>query len=295
MLESPLASAQPRSRAKNSQFAKASTPAPNCHEAIPSSETTTQALDTAPAAPMALNNPRPAMRLASQALRSCTARPNVARPLSVIPSISRAITTTPSRKNEDDTFSSPSQTEEELPRWAKTPERMRSPFSPHITKNPANSRWIVNSSPAKLDEALVNFLGIGGDRLLPEELKWLAVTHKSFDQGRRGFNDRLAFLGRQLARVEAMESILTSAQATATAEKEGIANDVWTEREKREPFEPPELKIADNLSYEQPDSVLPMDRMLALAQETGLMRIVRWKPRKVSGGDASELQSREGY
>jgi len=32
--------------------------------------------------------------------------------------------------------------------------------------------------------------------MLTEEVKWLAVTHKSFDQGRRGYNDRLAFFGR---------------------------------------------------------------------------------------------------
>lgn len=38
-------------------------------------------------------------------------------------------------------------------------------------------------------------LGEGGDKILSEEVKWLAVTHKSFDQGRRGFNDRLAFIG----------------------------------------------------------------------------------------------------
>lgn len=38
-------------------------------------------------------------------------------------------------------------------------------------------------------------LGEDGDKMLSEEVKWLAVTHKSFDQGRRGFNDRLAFVG----------------------------------------------------------------------------------------------------
>ena len=31
--------------------------------------------------------------------------------------------------------------------------------------------------------------------MLTEEVKWLAVTHKSFDHGKRGYNDRLAFLG----------------------------------------------------------------------------------------------------
>lgn len=69
------------------------------------------------------------------------------------------------------------------------------PFSPHITKDPSRSRWKVNDDPKKLDKALSQFLGRDGDRLLPDEIKWLAVTHKSFDQGRRGFNDRLAFLG----------------------------------------------------------------------------------------------------
>jgi large subunit ribosomal protein L15 len=82
-----------------------------------------------------------------------------------------------------------------LPRWDRTPERMKATFSPHQTKDPARSRWKVNESPQKLDEALTKFLGRDGDRMLPDELKWLAVTHKSFDQGRRGFNDRLAFLG----------------------------------------------------------------------------------------------------
>lgn len=72
---------------------------------------------------------------------------------------------------------------------------MKAPFSPHITKDPSRSVWKVNEDPKKLDDALSKFLGRDGERLLPDELKWLAVTHKSFDQGRRGFNDRLAFLG----------------------------------------------------------------------------------------------------
>lgn len=53
----------------------------------------------------------------------------------------------------------------------------------------------VNSDPAKLDAVYNKMLGKEGDAMLPEEVKWLAVTHKSFDHGRRGSNDRLAFLG----------------------------------------------------------------------------------------------------
>ena len=64
-----------------------------------------------------------------------------------------------------------------------------------FAKNPANKIWHVNSNPELLDDMYNRLLGPGGSRMLPDELKWLAVTHKSFDQGRRGFNDRLALMG----------------------------------------------------------------------------------------------------
>ena len=53
----------------------------------------------------------------------------------------------------------------------------------------------VNEDPMKLDRVYEKVLGEGGDEMLTEEVKWLAVTHKSFDHGRRGYNDRLSFLG----------------------------------------------------------------------------------------------------
>jgi hypothetical protein len=55
----------------------------------------------------------------------------------------------------------------------------------------------VNEDPKRLDDAYIRMLGPGGDKVLGDEVKWLAVTHKSFDHGRRGFNDRLAYLGRR--------------------------------------------------------------------------------------------------
>lgn len=53
----------------------------------------------------------------------------------------------------------------------------------------------VNVDPKRLDEVFDRVLGKDGHRMLTEEVKWLAVTHKSFDHGRRGYNDRLAYLG----------------------------------------------------------------------------------------------------
>ena len=72
---------------------------------------------------------------------------------------------------------------------------MVAPFSIKRKEPDRHNIWLVNTSQEKLDNFYVRFLGEGGDRLLTDEVKWLAVTHKSFDQGRRGYNDRLAFLG----------------------------------------------------------------------------------------------------
>jgi len=60
---------------------------------------------------------------------------------------------------------------------------------------PRGNVFKVNEDPRRLDEAYVKMLGNGGEKVLTDEVKWLAITHKSFDHGRRGFNDRLAFLG----------------------------------------------------------------------------------------------------
>lgn len=140
---------------------------------------------------MALKSSRSALGVSRQALghyrrqNACSVSRRVAAPCP------RTFTTSTSRSSQ----AAAAAAAEEAPRWSYTPERMKAPFSPHITKDPARSRWTVNEDPKKLDDALNTFLGRDGERMLPEELKWLAVTHKSYDQGRRGFNDRLAFLG----------------------------------------------------------------------------------------------------
>ena len=66
-----------------------------------------------------------------------------------------------------------------------------------VSKPPPNkpSDYPVNEDPKVLDRVYVEVLGKNGDQVLTEEVKWLAVTHKSFDHGRRGYNDRLAYIG----------------------------------------------------------------------------------------------------
>jgi large subunit ribosomal protein L15 len=57
------------------------------------------------------------------------------------------------------------------------------------------NEWRCNDDPKKLNDFYNRMLGPGGESLLSEETKWLAVTHKSFDQGRRGFNDKMSYFG----------------------------------------------------------------------------------------------------
>ena len=79
------------------------------------------------------------------------------------------------------------------PRWAQTPRGMSMPF--RLRPRPKNNEWKCNDDPTKVDAMYKKFLGEGGDKLLSDEVRWLAITHKSFDQGKRGFNDRLAYMG----------------------------------------------------------------------------------------------------
>jgi hypothetical protein len=77
-------------------------------------------------------------------------------------------------------------------------------MAPFRTRPPAKGGvYKVNEDPKRLDDAYIRMLGNGGDKVLSEEVKWLAVTHKSFDHGKRGFNDRLAYLG-MLVNIEAL-------------------------------------------------------------------------------------------
>ena len=103
-------------------------------------------------------------------------------------------------------------------KWREAPYRMT---APHRSKPPTfkPNHFPINRNPEVLDSVYVRVLGEGGDRALTEEVKWLAVTHKSFDHGRRGYNDRLAFLG-------TMSSVFMPKSALTHVDEQ--ANGLWT-------------------------------------------------------------------
>ena len=117
----------------------------------------------------------------------------VSKPSHNLPGIPYRKTFTTSPLTAQDTAAYTSTQGQPPPRWLVTPPRMRAPFR---SKPPVyGNDFTCNEDPGRLDRAYIKTLGKGGNDLLTEDVKWLAVTHKSFDHGRRGFNDRLAYLG----------------------------------------------------------------------------------------------------
>jgi large subunit ribosomal protein L15 len=106
----------------------------------------------------------------------------------------RGLTSTNGKLSEQKQASASSEEKHSLPRWSYTPPGAKAPFRLRDLQD-RKPHYKVNEDPAILDRFYVRMLGNGGDKLLSDEVKWLAVTHKSFDQGRRGYNERLAFLG----------------------------------------------------------------------------------------------------
>ncbi|KAL3445255.1 ribonuclease-III-like-domain-containing protein [Aspergillus insuetus] len=165
------------------------------------------------------------------------------------------------------------------PRWSYTPPRAAAPFSLHFeSKRP---HFPINNDPQKLDNFYIRFLGPDGDKVLSDEVKWLAVTHKSFDQGRRGFNDRLAFLGRRIVDQQASLALVQSPPNTHP-----VAPDTYG----REPFTHPALDGLDNLSSSTKKYLTSKVNLAKVAQEYELQTVLRWTPRKPGNLRSSGLE-----
>lgn len=108
--------------------------------------------------------------------------------------------------------------------------------------------------------------------MLTDEVKWLAITHKSFDQGRRGFNDRLAFFGRRIINLQMTLALLHSPLTTKAESSPDSLDD-------RVPFTHPALEGLTNLSEVQLSEVLTKSRLARLATQMGISDVIRWKPR----------------
>lgn len=151
---------------------------------------------------MALNSSRSAWSLSRQSVRPLRASTGIIATARPPYRASHDLARHPTALRErDDPLNEPvsdQDLERARPRWSYTPPALkrRHDFSLNPIKDPRRAIWHVNEDPEKLEDFYERFLGRNGGRMLPEELRWLAVTHKSFDYGRRGFNTKLAYFGR---------------------------------------------------------------------------------------------------
>ncbi|MCJ1310421.1 hypothetical protein MMC25_004085 [Agyrium rufum] len=219
---------------------------------------------------MASNPVNPIYATLSQSLRRPTRQCLRKRPLphrATISTIrSQNLSTTSIHRQEGNS----TQAEQQRPlRWATTPVGMKAPV--RIRPLAEGNDYIVNEDPRKLDKVYKLVLGEDGDKFLSEEVKWLAVTHKSFDQGRRGYNDRLAFFGKRIIELQVSLALLSSPLRTA----EIPAQDEF----KREPFRHPALDLAARLDATTKTTAVDKPTLANLAYKYGLLGVVRWKPK----------------
>ncbi|KAJ5223432.1 hypothetical protein N7468_007974 [Penicillium chermesinum] len=167
--------------------------------------------------------------------------------------------------------------EAKRPRWSYTPPAAKAPFSLRARKHP---EYRVNEDPAVLDQFYVRLLGDGGEKVLQDELKWLAVTHKSFDQGRRGFNDRLAFLGKNIVQLQASLALVQNGEAVSQIDKYG-----------RTPFTHPATQGLRNLSSDTKSFLTDRTKLADLAmQRYNMEKVIRWNPRDPTNLEGSGLE-----
>ncbi|KAI9676378.1 MAG: hypothetical protein M1817_000535 [Caeruleum heppii] len=161
---------------------------------------------------------------------------------------------------------------------------MQAPLSVRERKDPRFS-WTVNTDPTKLDRMYVRLLGRGGDAMLTEEVKWLCVTHKSFDHGRRGFNDRLAFLGRRIVMLHASLALVNAQNRTRAASKARRGEDTT------DPFAHPALEGLQGLTSETLLDLVHKRRIAPIASRGGLGEVMRWLPMRPDNLGGSGIES----
>jgi large subunit ribosomal protein L15 len=132
-------------------------------------------------------------------------------------------------------------------------------------------------------------LGPGGDKMLGDDVKWLAVTHKSFDHGKRGFNDRLAYLGRRIVELQTSQALINSPQEHQwPRDPNGVPmNDEYG----RKPYLHPALNGLQGLTDEAENLVLSKSRLAPIAERYRLDKVTRWTPKRADNLQGSGFET----
>lgn len=111
---------------------------------------------------------------------------------------------------------------------------------------------------------------------LTQREQWQALTHKSFDHGRRPFNDKLAYLGKRICDLQASLLLLQQPPAPQDNTNEHV-----------HVFSHPSLTGINNITPHAKSMALDKSRLAQLAGSYGLDKVVRWKPRKTDRLESS--------
>lgn len=115
--------------------------------------------------------------------------------------------------------------------------------------------------------------------MLTDSKKWLAVTHRSYEHGAIGFNDRLAFLGKRILEFQTSLALLNSPSTPATRVNS------------QHVFKHPALEGVENISTLSRHNVLAPSRLAQLAMSYGVDKVIRWKPRKTDNLQSSGINT----
>nr|POE65638.1 hypothetical protein CFP56_58744 [Quercus suber] len=191
---------------------------------------------------------------------------SLAKPSSLTPTHAFSTSSTRHQRTRDTASAA-----EDSPRWMKVPHRMRMPL--RLRPEPKGPVWKVNTEQEPVDEMYDKFLHKSGGRMegrtvLPDEIKWLALTHKSFEHGAMGNSDRLAFLGKRIVDLQTSLALL---RAPATVRETPPASHV---------FQHAALEKIENMSPDARSTVLNKARLANLAARYDIGKVMRWKPKK---------------
>lgn len=179
------------------------------------------------------------------------------------------------------------------PRPSQTPVPMTAyrPKPPRPDVKPIK----INTDQRRLDNVYVQFLGRGGDKMLSDETKWIAITNKSFDSGRRGFNDRLAFFGTLFCTEllpwscvfnDPTGKRILELQCSLGLLSVSNPSNFLKGRDKdphgREPFQHPAIESVECLLGGSHTYLTHHKSLANLAAQYGIPEVVRWRPRDVS-------------
>ncbi|KAI5786491.1 ribonuclease-III-like-domain-containing protein [Peziza echinospora] len=171
-----------------------------------------------------------------------------------------------------------------LPRTSLYEHTRPQPRAPHRVRAPAQE-FKVNDSLEALDNMYERLFGRGkeGVALLPEDLRWQAVTHLSFDHGRQPFNNKLAFMGRRIVFYHVNIHLLNQKPANtplASSDPETpatVSSDTQTYLAPV-PFTHPDYKNIDGATYEAVGELTAENHLGDYARLAGIPQVMRWKP-----------------